>query len=175
MQSVTTQCSDVEVDPQMVARYLQYECRYRQCKYKDADIKTWGELVRDDYPHFVLLMSTEVAADSNTFLALSSQMSPVDREKALSSVRRGDTKEGKENVAADFLKLLCSHRGRMHGLSWDAIRAKEYSYFVWAVGNTMNRETKSFNVFFECLHEKEQKLVLAMPKGQVKVAKGLRF
>lgn len=187
MQSVTTRVplanitnttpvsSDVEVDPQMVARYLQYECRYRQCKYRDADIKTWGELVRDDYPHFVFLMSTEVAVDSNTFLALSSQMSPVDREMALNCIRRSDTKEGKENIGADFLKLVCSHRGRMHGLTWDAIRAKDYSYFVWAVGNTMGRDTKSFNVFFECLHKKEQQLVLAMAKGQVKVPKGLRF
>ena len=165
----------MQVDQEMITRYLQYECRYRMSKYRNDDVKTWGELIKDDYAHFVFLMSTEVSVDSNTFLALSTFLNPMDKLVALSSVRRKDTPEGKASENADFLNLVCSHRGRMNKLTWGKIRTKDYSYFVWAVANTMNRDTKSFSVFFNCLHEKEQQLVLSGPKGHVKVPKALKY
>lgn len=170
--------SDTElmgVDQEMVLRYLQYECRYRMSKYRDADVKTWGGLINDDYEHFVFLMSTEVAADSNTFLALSSFLRGEDLGNAVVSTRRRDTPEGKETMETDFLNLACTHRGRMHGRTWLEVRKKDYSYFVWAVGNTMGRDTRSFSIFRTCLHEREQALVDSAPKGQVKVPKGLKY
>jgi hypothetical protein len=165
----------VQVDQEMIVKYLQYECRYRKSKYRDAAVKTWGELIKDDYEHFKFLMSTEVSLESNTFLALSTFLHPLDKAFAMACVRRKDTQEGKESINADFLSLTCSHRGRMNMKSWGDIRASDYSYFVWAVANTMGRETRSFNVFYQCLHEKEQALVDSAPKGHVKVPKGLKF
>ena len=165
----------MEVDEQMSTRYLQYDCKYKMCKYRDENIKTWGALLKDDYAHFAFLMSTEVGTDSNTFLALSPYLTDSDRRFAQTSVRRRDTPEGKQDINDDFLGLICSHRGRMNGLAWGSVRQKDYSYFVWAVGNTMNRDTKSFGVFYNCLDLFGQKLVDASPKGMVKVPKGLKF
>lgn len=165
----------VQVDDEMIARYLQYPCSYRVCKYKGPFQKTWGEMIKDDRPHFVFLLSTEVSPTSNTFLALSSFLTPFELSHALSCVRRRDTPEGKKEEQAYFLALECTHKGRMNGKTWDAIRARDYSYFVWAVANTMNRHTKSFKVFFECLNEKEKALVMSAEKGQIKVPKGLQY
>jgi len=165
----------MEVDPGMTTRYLQYECKYKMCKYRGADIKTWGQLIMDDYPHFAFLMSTEVGVESNTFLALFPYLYGTDRETAVTMTRRRDTPGGKQTIEEEFLQLVCSHKGRMHGLTWGAVRQKDYSYFVWAVGNSMNRDTKSFSVFYNCLLAKEKLLVDAGPKGQVKVPKGLTF
>jgi hypothetical protein len=175
IQRQTSQADVIEVDQMMSTRYLQYECRYKMCKYRDQDMKTWGALLADDYEHFAFLMRTEVGVDSNTFLALSPYLTGTDRQTALTTVRQRDTPEGKQKRDSDFLNLVCSHKGRMGGLTWGTVRQKDYSYFVWAVGNTMNRDTKSFNVFYNCLNEKEQKLVDSASKGQVKVPKGLKF
>jgi hypothetical protein len=165
----------MEVDPGMTTRYLQYECKYKMCKYRGADIKSWGQLIMDDYAHFAFLMTTEVGVESNTFLALFPYLCGTDRETAVTATRRRDTPTGKQTIEDEFLQLICSHKGRMHGLTWGMVRQKDYSYFVWAVGNTMGRETKSFSVFYSCLLAKEQKLVDSMPKGHVKVPKGLTF
>jgi hypothetical protein len=165
----------MEVDEAMSIRYLQFDCKYRMCKYRDEGMKTWGALIKDDYKHFVFLMSTEVGNDSNTFLALSPFLREEDKLLAQTCTRRRDTPEGKETINIDFLNLICSHKGRMNGLTWGSVRQKDYSYFTWAVGNTMNRDTKSFSVFFNCLDAQGQKLVNSAPKGQVKVPKGLKF
>jgi hypothetical protein len=165
----------MEVDGDMITRYLQYQCSYRMCKYKGEDIKTWGELIRDDRAHFVFLISSEVSVESNTFVALSTFLSPQELSTAVSYVRRRDTPEGKEDTCGDFLRLICSHKGRMNGKTWQAVRELDYSYFVWSVGNSMGRDTKTFNVFFDCLHPKEQTLVRSTAKGQVRVAKGLKY
>ena len=165
----------MEVDKDMSIRYLQYDCKYKMCKYRDENVKTWGSLLKDDYEHFAFLMSTEVGVESNTFLALSPYLTEADRLTAQISVRRRDTLEGKQNMNDDFLGLICSHRGRMNGLSWGTVRQKDYSYFVWAVGNSMNRDTKSFGVFYNCLDSMGKKLVDSAQKGQVKVPKGLKM
>jgi hypothetical protein len=167
--------SIVQVDQQMSTTYLQYECRYKMCKYRNGDVKTWGELLADDYDHFAFLMITEVGLDSNTFLALSPYLTGTDRAAAMTTVRSRDTPEGKAQRDLDFLNLTCSHKGRMGGLTWGTVREKDYSYFVWAVGNTMNRETKSFNVFYQCLNMQGQRLVDSATKGQVKVPRGMKF
>jgi hypothetical protein len=168
--------SDImEVDGDMITRYLQYECTYRMCKYKGADVKTWGELIKDDRAHFVFLLSSEVSVASNTFVALSSFLSPTELSTALTYTRRRDTAEGKDETCNDFLSLTCSHKGRMNGKTWAAVRALDYSYFVWAVANSMGRHTRSFTVFLECLHQKEKDLVLSAEKGQIKVPKGLKY
>jgi hypothetical protein len=163
------------VNQEMITRYLQYECRYRMCKYKNDQIKTWGELIALDYAHFLFLMSTEVGLSSNTFLALKGYLRGADVNFAMSNIRRRDTKEGQDSISVDFLALVCSHRGRMNGKTWGEIRDKDYSYFVWAIGNTMGRETKSFQVFYDCMNLSERLLVAAAPKGQVRVPKGLKY
>jgi hypothetical protein len=164
----------VEVDPAMVTRYLQYECGYRNCKYQSPRV-TWGELIAQDYPHFVQLMSNDIPTDSNTFVALFTQVRPEDQLQVRSATKDRDTPEGKEQIINEFLNLTCTHRGRMNGKTWRDVRDKDYSYFTWAVGNTMNRETKTFKTFRECLQQKERQLVNSMPKGDVKVPKGLKW
>lgn len=163
----------VEVDEDMVLRYLQYECGYRNCKYQSPRV-TWGELVSQDYPHFLELMSKDVPADSNTYIALLSQVKPHDRLAVNTAIKTRDTPEGKEQTFNYFLDLTCTHRGRMNGKTWRDVRLKDYAYFTWAVGNTMNRDTKTFKIFRECLHEDEKRLVDSFPKGEVKVPKGLK-
>lgn len=161
-----------EVTPEMVTRYLQYECRYRNMKHKG---ETWGWLVQNDYAHFVELMCYEVPLESNTFLALSTQLTPADKAKAEVSVRTRDTPDGKADACNKYLEYKCTHKGRMNGKTWKEVRESDYSYFTWAVGNTMSRETKTFNIFRECLREPERKLVDSYPKGKVQVSKGLKW
>ena len=163
---------DTDVNDEMVTRYLQYECRYRKMKYKD---RTWGWLVQNDYKHFVELMCFEVPAESNTFLALSTQLTPDDKVKAQHTTRTRDTPEGKTDTCNKYLEYKCTHKGRMNGKTWKEVRGTDYSYFTWAVGNTMARETKTFNIFRECLREPERKLVDSFPKGKVKVPKNLTW
>ena len=69
-------------DQAMVLTYLQYECKFDRCKYKGC---TWGDIIRDNYDHFVELMAHEVYLDSNTFLALRGHV----KEKDLPYVRSG--------------------------------------------------------------------------------------
>lgn len=164
--------ADREVTPEMVTRYLQYECRYKKMKHKG---ETWGWLVQNDYKHFVELMCFEVPVGSNTFLALSTQLTPEDRAKAEVSIRARDTPEGKADTCNKYLEYTCTHKGRMNGKTWKEVRESDYSYFTWAVGNTMARETKTFKVFRECLREPERQLVDAYPKGKVKVNKDLKW
>ena len=164
----------VQPDPEMTTRYLQYECRYKNCKYQDPKL-TWGELVKQDYNHFVDLMCYDVPRDSNTFLALAQELKSGDMEKAMSTTRHRDTTEGKEKTCDEYLSFKCMHKGRMNGKTWRDVRNKDYSYFVWAVGNTMSRDTKTFRVFRDCLKENEQKMVDSHDKGQVKVPKGLKW
>jgi hypothetical protein len=158
--------SMLDTDEAMTVRYLQYDCKYRACKYPDV---TWGGLVMQDYPHFIELMSTEVPLDSNTFLALKSRVRPEHMGTVLESVRTRDTPEGKEKSQKEFLDMKCTHRGRMGGKSWRDIRRDDYSYFVWAVGNTMTRDTKTFKVLSSCLDKVGTSIVTMTPKGQVKV------
>ena len=162
----------LDTDEAMTVRYLQYDCKYRACKYSDL---TWGALVEQDYPHFVELMSTEVPLDSNTFLALKSCVQPAHMGVVMETVRTRDTVEGKEKTQKDFLDMKCTHRGRMGGKSWRDIRRDDYSYFVWAVGNTMSRDTKTFLVLSGCLDRAGTSIVTMTPKGQVKVRKGMTY
>lgn len=166
--------SMMEVDEEMVLRYLQYECNYRACKYRDP-ILTWGDIREQDYPEFVKLLSYHVPLTSNTFLALESQLLPSDKFKARMAVRERDTPLGQEKECIEYLKYVCTHKGRMNGKTWAEIRATEYSYFVWAVGNTMSRETKTFNIMKNCLTLAHQRYVLKTAKGAVKVRKGLIY
>ena len=166
--------SMMEVDQEMVMRYLQYECNYKACKYRDP-ILTWGELHQQDYPEFLKLLCFHVPVTSNTFLALESQLQPTDKITARMAVRERDTPAGQNKECAEYLKYVCTHKGRMNGKSWGEIRALDYSYFVWAVGNTMGRETKTFNVMKNCLTGAHQRYVLKTAKGDVKVRKGLVY
>jgi len=167
-----TEAGVVPVEDEMTVRYLQYECKYIKNKYKG---QTWGDIIHKDYDHFLFLLSKEVARDSNTFLALKGQLKPEDQQKAFDCTRTRDTDEGRLAAREDMLQYKCSHRGRMHGKTWKEVRDSDYSYFTWAVANTMGRDTKSFRVYRDCLNEAEKKLVDGAPKGQVIVPKGLRF
>ena len=164
----------MEGEQEMMMRYLQYECNYKKCKYQNPKI-TWGHLITNDYNHFFELMKTEVPVESNTFLALSSQLKPGDRAIALAATRTRDTPAGRNAQCDEYLSFLCTHKGRMNGKDWRTVRNEDYSYFTWAIGNTMSRDTKTFGVFRDCLKPSEQQLVDSKPKGQVKVKKGLKW
>jgi hypothetical protein len=163
-----------EVDPEVVLRYLQYECGYRSCKYQTPR-PTWGELIVQDYPHFVELMANDVPADSLGFLALMSHVKSQDQLRVRTATKSRDTPEGKQATFNEFLGFTCTHRGRMNGKTWREVRDKDYSYFTWVVANTMNRDTKSFKVFRDCLQEKERSLIDAAEKGAVQVPRGLKW
>lgn len=163
---------EVVADEAMTTRYLQYECKYRACKYTGL---TWGEVYAQDYDHFLWLMTTEVALDSNTFVALCGHIRPCHAAGALNGVRTRDTEDGKNKIRNEFLDMKCTHRGRMGGKTWREIRDIEYSYFVWSVGNTMTRETKTFKVMSSCLDAHGAKIVNGSPKGQVAVKKKMHF
>jgi len=164
----------MEADADMVTRYLQYDCNYRACKYRDPLI-TWGELIDRDYDQFLELMKHHVPVQSNTFIALRSQLKPGHVFAASISVRERDTEEGMRLECKEYLNYVCNHKGRMNGKTWEAIRATDYSYFVWSVGNTMNRDTKTFNVMRNCLTDAHQRYVDATEKGSVQVRKGLVY
>jgi hypothetical protein len=162
----------VQVDKEMTLRYTQFDCKYRACKY---DNKTWGEIAFEDYEHFLFLMSYEVSAESNTFTALSPLLKERDLDKATNAIRNRDTEDGIENTKNVFLALICKHKGRMHNKSWREVRSQNYSYFIWAVGNTMSRDTRSYNVFHSCLMTEHQELVSCTTKGSVEVPRNLKY
>lgn len=149
-------------------RYLQYECSYRANVHKGL---TWGELANKDYDHFVYLMGNHVPADSATYKALRPELKESDRVSCDSKVRYHDTEEGKATQRERYLALLCNHKGRMAGKTWKEIYDSDYDYFLWSVGNTMGRDTRTFNVFLSCLNENDQKRVLGTPKGKLFVRK----
>jgi hypothetical protein len=167
---IITTNDDVTIDPGMVTRYLQYECKYHLCKHTGV---TWGELIALDYPNFVDLMSHSVARDSNTFLALQGHLTPSDRMCAQTSTRHNDTEEGKKQTRERFLDLTCTHKGTMNGKTWRHILKNNYSYFMWSIGNTMGRDTKSFSVLVTCLKQEDQTRVITTPKGELIVARKL--
>jgi hypothetical protein len=153
-------------------RYLQFECNYQACKYKDPhDIWTWGRIVKEDYPHFVELMSEHVPLASMTFQALKSHLTGRDLEEAEKKTRFIDTPEYENTRVDAFMQLTCQHKGRMNGKTWATIKKEDYNYFVWAVGNTMGRDTITFETLSKSLCEPEKAYVMATEKGQVKVAK----
>jgi hypothetical protein len=167
--------SDVmEADVAMTARYLQYECKYRACKYPELTM-TWGELFVYDYDHFRELLTHEVPLDSNTFVALRGHLKDEDVTKAFRTIRTRDTEDGKSKIRNEFLDMQCTHRGRMGGKTWREIREEDYSYFVWSVGNTMTRETKTYKVLSSCLDPHGTKLVNGSAKGQVVVQKKMKY
>lgn len=162
----------IEANDEMVVRYLTYDCRYKRCKYQDPHW-TWGELVKNDYDHFLELMSFEVPVDSNTFTALRTQLRAGDENVAMNTIRSRDTPKGCQDSQNQYLQYTCTHKGRMNGKTWKEIRALDYSYFIWAIGNTMGRETKTFNVLKTCIKEEHQKMIDSNPKGRVCVPKSL--
>lgn len=149
-------------------RYLQYDCNYRACKYKDPP-KTWGEIIKLDYEHFVDLMCKHVPLDSKTFAVLENELQLPDQEIARKSTRLIDTEEEKRAQKERYLSLKCQHNGRMKNKTWGQIFLTDYNYFLWSVGNTMGRSTRTFNTFVECLKEEDKIYVLKTPKGKVKV------
>jgi len=154
----------------MTTRYLQYECNYNACKYKEPAL-TWGEMIKQDYSHFVWLMCNHVPLESNTFEALKEHLCLPDLKLAQSTKRQHDLPEAIEARTQRYLDLTCSHNGRMNGKKWREILKTDYDYFLWAVGNTMGRDTRTFNGFVECLTDKDKTMVLNTPKGKVKTKK----
>jgi hypothetical protein len=150
-------------------RYLQFECTYRSCKYQDP-LWTWGQLVKEDYDHFIELMKDHVPLGSKTFDALKDVLVPADLvlvENHRTCFINSD--EQKAKTKERYLNMLCTHNGRMKNKPWGTILKYEYNYFMWAVGNTMGRETRTFNSFVECLKPADKEVVLATPKGQVEL------
>lgn len=153
-----------------LSRYMGYNCDYHACKYKDADI-TWGDLFKQDNEHFVDLLSHHVGASTKTFEVLSQLLTPDQREKATQAVRHADTPEYQKEQEEFYLGLTCNYNGKSKGKTWKEIKEKNYSFFVWAVGNAMGRDTKSFHVFKRCLEPQDQKMVEDTTKGEVRFSK----
>jgi hypothetical protein len=160
-----------ETDLERKARYLQYECSYNANTHKGW---TWGDLVMKDYDHFAYLMGNHVPLGSTTYSTLRSELKIVDQTMADKSVRFQDTEDGKRVQTEKYLDLVCSHKGRMGGKTWRDILNKDYDYFLWAVGNSMGRDTRTFNVFLQCLRETDIKRVLETEKGKVIVQKSIK-
>ena len=166
----STPKTDMAVSEEQIEKYLAYECDYKACKYK-APPMTWGELVKKDYDHFLYLMSEHVGVGTTTFNVLLSQLTEDDKEKAMNATRYRDTPEGMKEEEERYLKLKCGYKGKSNGKTWQDIKDKDYSFFVWAVGNAMGRETKSFEVFKRCLKPEDRELVEATAKGEVRPSK----
>ena len=156
-----------ETDLERKARYLQYECSYNANTHKGW---TWGDLVMKDYDHFAYLMGNHVPLGSTTYSTLRSELKIVDQTMTDKSVRFQDTEDGKRVQTEKYLDLVCTHKGRMGGKTWRDILNKDYDYFLWAVGNSMGRDTRTFNVFLQCLKPPDIKRVLETEKGKLVVA-----
>jgi len=169
------QLNDEDESPQQrTARYLNYECTYKACKYADPGM-TWGQLVRDDYEHFKQLMHEHVPLESKTFDALKSQLRNDDLETAKNNVRFIDTPDQTKERVSRYMEMTCQHNGRMKGKTWKKIFELDYPYFMWSVGNTMGRDTRTFKTFVTCLKDEDRELVMKTPKGSVKrIKKTLR-
>lgn len=157
---------DIEVTTEL-NRYIGYKCDYHACKYKDEGI-TWGDLYQKDPEHFLELLSYHVGATTNTFEVLSQLLTPDQRERAKCAVRRVNTPEYQKEQEDFYLNLTCNYKGKSNGKKWKDIKDNNYSFFVWAVGNAMGRDTKSFNVFKRCLKPEDQKMIEETEKGKVR-------
>lgn len=162
--------TNMTVTEEQVEQYKSYECDYKACKYKAPPI-TWGELLEKDYDHFLELLSTHVGRDTNTFKVLSTLLLDGHKNKAENATRYRDTPDGMKEEEERYLQLKCNYNGKSKGKTWKSIKENEYSFFVWAVGNAMGRDTKSFNVFKRCLKPEDQELVENTPKGEVRKRK----
>jgi hypothetical protein len=158
------------VTGEQVDQYLAYDCDYKACKYKDPPI-TWGELLEKDYKHFLYLLSESVGVDTMTFKVLSTLLDDDDKQAAATATRYRDTPAGKKEEEERYLQLKCGFKGKSNGKTWKSIKENNYSFFLWAVGNAMGRETKSFNVLKRCLKAADRELVEATPKGEVRPSK----
>ena len=161
---------NIEETSNELSRYMGYTCDYHACKYKDDGI-TWGDLFQKDPAHFAELLSNHVGASTKTFEVLSQLLSPEKREEAKNATRHVDTPEYKKEQEDFYLNLTCNYNGKSKGKTWREIRDTNYSFFVWAVGNVMGRDTKSFNVFKRCLKPEDQKMVEDTAKGEVRFSK----
>ena len=151
----------------MENRYLEFDCGFKACKYDNV---TWGQLLKLDYLHFVDLMSHHVPVDSKTFEALAGEMTPTESAAARAATRYVDTAKFVEDAQHEYMLLECTHKGRMNGRTWGYIFKNDYKYFMWAVGNTMGRQTRTFKVFSSMLMPEHVIYVQSTPKGQVKAS-----
>jgi hypothetical protein len=176
--SITGAWADVvgasDDDEKMAQRYLDYECNYRRMP---GDLRglTW-RAIKDHHPDtFVSLMTHDVSTDSKTFQLFQRFLTPEQRQVSSTTVKYQDSPEGIKERQERYLDLPCTHKGRMNGKTWREIRTKDYSYFVWSVGNSMGRDTKSYKSLLGCLNPTEQQLVEDTPKGQVRVSRSVKY
>lgn len=161
---------NMAITEEQLEKYKAYECDYKACKYKAPPI-TWGELLEKDYEHFLYLLSNHVGVDTNTFKVLSTLLKDEDKDTAITTTRHRDTPEGKKEQEERFLQLKCGYKGKSNGKTWQEIKDTNYSFFLWAVGNAMGRDTQSFNVLKRCLKPQDRELVESTPKGEVRKTK----
>jgi len=160
------------VDDDDLMRTLQYDCNYAFHVAKvggKENVKTWGEIVNEDYLHFVELMCFHVGKDTQTFQTLSSQLQPPDLERALESTRIRDTEEFKDMEIQRFLNYTCTHNSKYNGRTWGFILGKNYQYYLWSVANTMGRDTRTFKALVQKLKPADRASVLGTPKGKFEV------
>lgn len=157
----------METEDQRLERFLDYECDYAKSEYKGLGM-TWGELFEANYDHYKYLLSTQVANTTSTFEVLSKKLKKEDQVEAAAARRE---EEGDQQRRKRYLQMKCSHAGRHTGKTWGTILRQDYPYFMWAVGNTMGRETRTFKTFVECLKDEDIKKVLSTPRGLVKAPK----
>jgi hypothetical protein len=147
-------------DEERLLRYLQYDCNYRHSHYPG---KTWGEILILDYEHFKALLCIHVPREGKTYAALRKALKDEDKEFADTCIR---VQEQEQDKFTRFMGYTCGHQGRMNKKTWLQILAKDYDYFLWAVANTMGRESTTFNVLIQALKPEDQAMVLKLEKGK---------
>lgn len=152
----------VQEDEDEVARYLNFECTNRKSPHTG---RTWGWILENDYTAFKDLLAKYVRHDSRTFDVLSKCLrSNSDYNAAVLQNFFYDTHDGQKEELARYLDYKCTHKGKMHGLSWGDILHKNPGYFEWAVRNTMGRDTKTFHAFLRVFPAAKQQDIKDTPR-----------
>jgi hypothetical protein len=159
LQRAETAVAGLEDEEEQLIRYLQFDCNYRHSHYPG---KTWGEILLLDYEHFKALLCMHVPREGKTYSALRAALKEEDKGLADTCTR---IQEAEQEKFARFMGYTCGHQGRMNGKTWLQILNKDYDYYMWAVANTMGRESSTFNMLVQALKPVDQAIVVNLSKG----------
>lgn len=135
-------------------QYLQYDVTLYSCKYKDP-VRTWGEILAQDYPHFKDLLAHYLPLESKTYKILSQRLKPDDKIWADKEERVYDTELYTEQQKERYLNFKCNHKGKHNGKTWRQVREDSYGYFKWSVKNAIGRDTQTFRYLVQCLRPED--------------------
>ena len=125
---------------------------------------TWLDILENHYNHFVELLSAHVSSDTELYRMFLPLVKDEDKSKI-------EQAQSKLTPLERFLNYKCMHNSTVKGKTWRFIREKKYSYYVWAVANTMSRTSRTFLALVEGLKPEDKEEVLRTEKGKYKVKK----